>query len=63
MSVFYCDFHGRLEDSELVGFNEWGEVGICDEGFEEADYEGGGENEDAGEDEDACDGWGGPVRA
>jgi hypothetical protein len=35
MSVFYCDFHGVLEDSDEVGFNEWGDESICDEALED----------------------------
>ena len=34
MSTFYCDIHDRLEDSDIVGFNEVGELLVCDEAVE-----------------------------
>ena len=43
MSIFYCDYHEDLEDSDLVGFNEVesddGNVVYfyCDEGLSESD--------------------------
>ena len=40
MSVFYCDHHGRLENSDEVGCVDLGDEVVCEEG--------------AGEDECTC---------
>ena len=40
MSVFYCDFHDRLEDADFVGYNESDAVkeedikSYCDEAWD-----------------------------
>jgi len=31
MSTFYCDIHHRLEDSDIVGFNDVYSLSICDD--------------------------------
>lgn len=34
MSVFYCDYHDRLEDADLVGYNEKEHKQYCDEAYD-----------------------------
>jgi hypothetical protein len=31
MSVFYCDYHDEIEDSDVVGFNAVGDREYCDD--------------------------------
>ena len=31
MSVFYCEHHGRVEDSDYVGFYIVNDMEVCDE--------------------------------
>lgn len=39
MSMFYCDFHGQMEDSDEVGIHEWCDEIVCDGALEEMGVE------------------------
>jgi hypothetical protein len=37
MSMFYCEEHDRVEDSDYVGYNISAQGEVCDEGLDRAD--------------------------
>ena len=40
MSIFYCEYHNMVEDSDYVGFNVIDDdVEVCDEGLWEIQYD------------------------